>query len=207
MRSKPYIVGITGGSASGKTSFLHELAAAFSPESITVVSQDHYYHPREMQLKDDNGETNFDLPTSIDRQLFYDDIHALIQGVEVKKKEYTFNNPNKEPGIITLKPAPIMVLEGLFVFHYDEICDLCDLRLFIETDEEIAFKRRLHRDYHERGYSPESVTYQWKEHVMPSYKKYLLPLRSKADIIVVNNIHYKNGLEVVLNHLHAKVLV
>lgn len=207
MRGKPYIVGITGGSASGKTSFLHDLAAAFSPEQITVVSQDHYYHPREKQLKDANGETNFDLPTSINRALFYEDIHALIQGEEIQKQEYTFNNPLKKPGVITLKPAPIMVLEGLFVFHYDEICDLCDLRIFIEADESIAYQRRLHRDFHERGYSPESVAYQWKAHVMPSYRQYLLPLRSKADLVVMNNQHYKTGLEVVLNHLQSKVLV
>ncbi len=207
MRGKPYIIGITGGSASGKTSFLHDLASAFRSEQITVVSQDHYYHPREKQARDANGETNFDLPTSIDRELFYKDIHTLIQGVEVKKQEYTFNNPDKTPGILTLKPASIMVLEGLFVFHYDEICDLCDLRIFIEADESIAYQRRLNRDYHERGYSQESIAYQWKEHVLPSYRKYLLPLRSKADLVVINNQHYKKGLEVVLNHLHSKVLV
>jgi uridine kinase len=201
VNTKPYIVGIAGGSASGKTSFLRDLKEYISPELMTIVSQDNYYHPKEMQLKDENGEINFDLPTSIDREHFYSDMVSLIDKKSVSKTEYTFNNKEAESKLITLSPAPILIIEGLFIFHYEEIRDLLDLRVFLDVREDIKLRRRIKRDAIERGYCEETVRYQWDKHVTPSFKAYLRPYRDDANIIITNNYTYDKGLLVFTNHI------
>jgi len=198
---KPYIVGIAGGSASGKTSFLRDLKEYISTDLMTIVSQDNYYHPKEMQLRDENGEINFDLPTSINREQFHSDLVSLIENKSVSKKEYTFNNKEAEPQLITLSPAPVIIMEGLFIFHYEEIRNLLDLRVFLDVREDIKLQRRIKRDAVERGYCEETVRYQWDNHVMPSFKAYLRPYRDDANIIITNNYTYDKGLLVLANHL------
>lgn len=205
MSWEPYIVGIAGGSASGKTSFLRELKMKMPKGSVCIISQDNYYKPLEEQEKDENGQVNFDLPTSIDRRQFYDDLRKIRNGEELNIKEYTFNNKNKVPGRLVVKPAPIIVMEGLFIFHYEEIRKSLDLRVFIDAREHVKFERRLKRDQEERGYPEKEVRYQWENHVMPSYKKFLRPYRDDCHIIITNNSHYSKGLEVLVNHLKTRL--
>ena len=201
MSFKPYIIGIAGGSASGKTSFLRDLKGLIAKEHLAIISQDNYYHPKEKQFIDENGEINFDLPTSIDRELFHQDLVSLMANKTVQKKEYTFNNQEAEPKLIQLNPAPIIVMEGLFIFHYEEIRNLLDLRVFLDVREDIKLQRRIKRDAIERGYPEETVRYQWDNHVMPSFKAYLRPYRDDANIIITNNYTYDKGLLVLSNHL------
>jgi uridine kinase len=201
MNTRPYIVGISGGSASGKTSFLNQLKAELPFESVCVVSQDNYYRPREFQEKDENGQFNFDLPTSIDRGAFYTDMERLSAGESLSIKEYSFNNASRIAHSILLEPAPIIVMEGLFIFHYEEIRNELDLKVYIDARDEVKLQRRLKRDKDERGYPEDTVLYQWHNHVMPSYQRYLRPYRDDADIIITNNVSYKKGLTVLVNHL------
>ena len=202
---KPYLIGIAGGSSSGKTSFLNQLVELMPENSISVISQDNYYYPKEQQSLDENGKHNFDLPTSIDRTSFHTDINQLLQGKEVRKKEYTFNNPNAVPREIITPASPVVLVEGLFVFYYKEVLESLDLRVFIEADENVKLKRRLKRDFEERGYSEESVLYQWSNHVVPAYENFLLPFRHLADIIIMNNYSYQESLNILAYYLKSKV--
>jgi uridine kinase len=194
-------MGIAGGSASGKTSFLRELKEMMPEDSLCIVSQDNYYKPQEEQERDRQGQVNYDLPTSIDRASFHKDLMSLINGETIERTEYTFNNPNAEPKTVRMEPARIIVVEGLFVFHYTEIRNLLDLRIYLDVREDIKLQRRIQRDSVERGYPEQVVRYQWDNHVMPSYKKFLKPYRDEAHIIITNNISYTKGLEVLRNHL------
>jgi len=205
MSKKPYIVGIAGGSASGKTSFISDLKQKFNSKEITVVSQDNYYFPKEKQLVDENGKVNFDLPESIDRNTFYEDTLKLINNESIQITEYTFNVSPENEKSINIEPATILILEGLFVFHYKEIRDLIDLRIYIDVRDSIKLERRIKRDIKERGYPEADVKYQWDHHVMPSYKKYLRPFRDDAHVIITNNHHYTKGLEVLVDHLNTKL--
>src|SRR5688572_2826968 len=128
---KPYLVGITGGSASGKTTFLRKLINSFSPEDICLISQDNYYHPRESQLKDEKGVTNFDLPSSIDGLSYARDVFKISQGESFSRQEYTFNNPNIIPQNLVFKPAPVVIVEGIFVFYFEEVARQLDLKVYI----------------------------------------------------------------------------
>jgi uridine kinase len=201
MSQRPYIVGISGGSASGKTSFLKHLSEALPAGNLCIVSQDNYYRPKDQQLRDENGQINFDLPTSIDRQAFHADMQRLMRGESIRIKEYTFNNASREAQEVEMHPAQILVMEGLFIFHYAEIRDELDLKVYIDARDEIKLERRLKRDRDERGYEHDVVLYQWNNHVMPSYMQFLRPYRDEADIIVTNNSSYDLGLDVLKNHL------
>lgn len=202
---KPYIVGITGGSASGKTRFLNSLLDSFDKNDICLVSQDNYYLSRDQQPVDSNGVSNFDTPQSIDYKSFARDIATLSSGKEVTKTEYTFNNPNVTPKELVFKPAPILVVEGLFVFYYTEIVEQLDLKLFIDAKDYIKLKRRIIRDKEERGYDLDDVLYRYENHVAPTFEKYIEPFKHEADIIIPNNLHFDNALNVVVHYLNQIV--
>jgi uridine kinase len=202
---KPYLIGVTGGSASGKTSFLNELIQAFAEEEICLISQDHYYIPIDQQQLDDQGVENFDIPESIDRQGFYEDIRRIKAGEIVRREEYTFNNPKVSPEILEFKPAPIVIIEGLFVLYFKEIKDLLDLKIFVDAQSHIALKRRIIRDKEERGYDLDDVLYRFEHHVMPAFERYLRPNRKDADLIVPNDVHFGNALRVIEGFIRWKL--
>lgn len=203
--NKPHLIGITGGSASGKTMFLNDLMKSFSKEELCILSQDNYYRPREEQQIDENGVKNFDIPESIDHEAFARDVQKLKNGETVYRKEYTFNNPKVEPKDLIFKPAPIIVIEGIFVFHFKEVAELLDLKVFIDAKDFLMLKRRIIRDAQERGYDLEDVLYRFEHHVVPTYKKYIKPYKQNADIIIPNNKHFKNGMSVLSGYLKGKV--
>ncbi|RZL53108.1 MAG: uridine kinase, partial [Pedobacter sp.] len=130
---------------------------------------------------------NFDLPSTIDDEQFLIDIKKLIKGDVVYKKEYNFNNPLAVVKILEINPAPILIVEGLFILHFQQIAELLDLRIFIEADEYVALQRRIKRDGMERGYPEDDVMYKWENHVVPAYKEFLLPYKESCNKIVINN--------------------
>lgn len=184
---KPYVIGIAGSSGSGKTFFLKSFLNHFAASDITLISQDDYYIPANTKTQEENRLYNFDLPTAIDRQSFYNDIKDLFDGKTIHKEEYTFNNPEIKPKMLEIKPAPILIVEGLFIFHYTEVNDLLDYRIFLDANEDVALERRLKRDLLERGYDHDDVMYKWINHVVPSYNTYLLPYRETTDRVIINN--------------------
>jgi len=153
--NKPYIIGVTGGSGSGKTKFIKNLVNHFSNEQVCLISQDNYYQPRNTQPVDENGVLNFDVPESMDLEKMVIDIKNLLQGKTVILQEYTYNNPHL-PGNI-------------------------------QAMEHIMLSRRIIRDEQERGYDLDDVLYRYQHHVMPSFRKYILPYKAFCDIIVNNN--------------------
>lgn len=201
----PYIIGITGGSASGKTFFMKSLLDSFSREDICRISQDNYYRPIHEIPKDENGIENFDLPETIDHHLFAEHIAVLRAGREVRQKEYTFNNPLLTPEVLVFEPRPIIIVEGIFVFYFPEIARLIDLKVFVDAKEHVKIKRRIIRDNNERGYDLDDVLYRWEYHVAPTYDKFIAPLRSEADIIINNNSRFDVGLEVLTGFLRKKL--
>ncbi len=201
----PYIIGVTGGSGSGKTQFLNRLLDQFTPTQVCLVSQDNYYKSREEQPIDDNGIKNFDLPDSINFEEFKNDIIALKEGRAVSRLEYTFNNPNATPKQIELSPAPVMVVEGIFVLYDQEIAKVLDLKVFIEAKDYIKLKRRIIRDDKERGYDLDDVLYRYEHHVMPTYDKYIKPYKKDANIIIPNHTDFSEAMAVLSSFIQSKI--
>jgi uridine kinase len=203
--NKSFVVGISGGSGSGKTSFIRDLRTLFSEDKITFLSQDDYYKPRDQQHIDQNGIHNFDLPESIYFDQFENDLKSLISGNTVIRDEYTFNNKKAVAKKLIFKPAPIIVVEGLFVFHDPNIFHRMDLRIMIHATDIHKIIRRIKRDQIERNYPLEDVLYRYQYHVLPSYEKYINPYLNKVDIIINNNENYDLARDLVVAYLQ-KVL-
>ena len=204
---RAYTIGITGGSGSGKTFFLRGLSTQFAEDEICLLSQDNYYKPLHEQTRDDNGIENFDLPGAIDRKAFHDDVVRLRAGMDVQRKEYTFNNPKAEPNILTFKAAPLLVVEGLFVQYFEEMEKELDLKIFIEAKPHVKIARRIKRDQVERGYDINDVLYRYEFHVMPVYETLIEPLKHSSDLIVPNNSHSSRALSVLTEFLKSKLAV
>lgn len=184
---------------------MNKLLTSFAPENVCLISQDNYYKPRELQTRDRNGIVNFDLPSCIDDEAYAHDILKVSQGETVYRTEYTFNNPNVVPKQLEFRPAPIVVVEGIFVFYFEEIAKLLDLKVYIDAKEYIKLQRRIVRDRIERGYDLDDVLYRYTNHVAPTYEKYIKPYKNDADIIIPNNNHFEKGLEVIITFLNAKI--
>lgn len=194
MEAKPLIVGIAGGSGAGKTTFLHALQKELGKGNMTVFSLDNYYLPADKQKVDENGETNFDLPTAIDRARYFQDLCALEAGRNVEVVEYDFNNEDADPKVLRIPSAPVIVTEGLFVFEYEEVFAAMDLRILLDVDADIRLQRRIQRDGVERGYDEADVRYRWKHHVLPAEATCLEPFRDRCDLVVDNNDNFEFGL-------------
>jgi len=204
-KERPYLIGISGGSGSGKTRIIRELRNVFGEDQLCILSQDEYYRPREEQVWDNAGYQNFDLPQSIDHTVFSRDIAMLVDGREVVKEQYVFNNPNVEPVMLNFRPAPVLVIEGLFVFCFEEIRNLLDLKIFIDAEDVIKLKRRIIRDAGERNYPLEDVLHRYEHHVLPAYRAYIEPFRNAADIIINNHTTYQVGLGVIEAVIHHQL--
>lgn len=202
---KPYTIGITGGSGSGKTFFINTLASRFQPGEVCLISQDHYYKALDLQIIDEKGVHNFDLPTAIERERFHEHILQLKAGKSVSIKEYTFNNASAEPKVLTFHPAPILIIEGLFVQYFEEVANELDLKIFIEAKDYLKLSRRIRRDNDERGYDFHDVLYRFQHHVMPVYETLIKPLKHHTDLIIPNNHNFERALDLLTLALKSKL--
>lgn len=199
------IIGICGGSGSGKTTLLRRLATHFEHVRPTVFSMDNYYLPIEQQLCDENGEVNFDLPSALDRERLFTDLHSLKKGETIEVKEYHFNAPPNKNVLITLEPSPVIIVEGLFLFHYEEVRELIDFSVFMDVDPQIQLDRRLYRDQETRGYSREAILYQWDNHVIPCFEQFLMPYAPHADFHFRNDHQADLEFDRLLESLSPKI--
>lgn len=202
---KPYLVGITGGSGSGKTTFINSLLASMPADSVALLSQDNYYKSIEQQSKDDNKIENFDIPTSLDLEKFYQDVLQLRDGHSLEIKEYTFNKSDVEPRIFKIPSAPVVLLEGIYALHYPALYEIIDLKVFIDAEDHHRRNRRIHRDAVERGYDQDDVLYRLSNHHQPAFEKYILPHRQNADLVIPNNHGFDKGLEMLSVFLQSKI--
>lgn len=199
--TKPYIIGICGGSASGKTFLLNQLIGHYKKGDITLVSQDNYYKDLADQYVTEEGLVNFDHPDSVLLNELYEDVKKLINGRSIERMEYTFNNKSSSPKLLHFYPTQVIILEGLFIYYSDKLANLIDLKIFIEAEEHIKLSRRLRRDHTERGYSIESILRDYEKFVAPMYHQYVAPMKNKCDLIIPNNKHMYKAVKVLANHI------
>lgn len=203
--TKTFLVGVSGGSGSGKTTFINHLKDTFSSDQVCFISQDDYYKPREEQKKDEEGIINYDLPGSINKKEFRKDLEKLMAGETVERPEYTFNNDEAESKMLVFQPAPIIIVEGIFIYHYKKVKRLLDLKVFVHAKENLKVIRRIKRDQIERNYPIDDVLYRYENHVMPTFEQYIEPYINQCDLVINNNDDFDMGLEVVTGFLKNKL--
>jgi len=186
---KPFVIGICGGSGSGKTTLLKKLSNFYGHAEVSVLTMDNYYLPIEEQIKDENGVVNFDLPSALNETQLCSDLEQIVNGNTIEVKEYFFNSPPNKNVLLSILPKKIIIVEGLFVFHYPKVISLIDFSIFVEVDASTQLDRRIYRDQDSRGYSQQDIIYQWNNHVIPCYENYILPYKFDADFVYRNDIN------------------
>lgn len=199
------IIGICGGSGSGKTTLLKRLCSHFDDLQPSVFSMDNYYLPIDQQQLDDNGIHNFDLPTALNREKLVKDLQELISGSSIVVKEYHFNAPPDKNVLITIDPSELIIVEGLFLYYFEEVRKMLDYSVFIKVDAEVQLDRRLYRDQESRGYSREAILYQWENHVKPCYQNYLLPFEEQADFRFRNDANADEDFQKLTHEIGTKM--
>ena len=189
MKKKPFVVGICGGSGAGKTTLLRRLSESFGGVTPSVFSMDNYYHPIEMQAIDQNGKVNFDLPGALDQGKLETDLHELVSGNPIEVKEYFFNAPPNKNVLLTIQPSEVVIVEGLFLFHYEKVFEKLDFSIFVDVDHQTQLDRRIYRDQETRGYKRSEIIYQWDNHVMPCYQNFIEPYINQAHFVFRNDQH------------------
>ena len=198
---RPFVIGICGGSGSGKTTLLKKLSNFYGQEEVSILTMDNYYFPIEEQQKDENGIVNFDLPTALNEKKLSEDLQELVNGNTIEVKEYFFNSPPDKNVLLSVISKEIIIVEGLFIFHYPKVRALIDFSVFVEVDASVQLDRRIYRDQDSRGYSQQEIIYQWNEHVTPCYNNYILPYKPKADILYRNDFNSEEDFLSLTNKL------
>ncbi|MEM6630622.1 MAG: uridine kinase [Bacteroidota bacterium] len=203
----PYIVGIGGGSGSGKTYLLNQLAQRFSPDLLSIISQDNYYKSESdcEFLRDEEGVINYDHPDSVDLDRLVEDIVKLQAGVSIQVKEYIFHASNKEAQTLTFHPTPLILVEGIFTLCHPPLTNLFSLTLFLDAMEEVRLERRLTRDLRERGYDRTQIMEMYEKYVSPMYQQFVEPMKLESDLIIPNNKDMGKAVEVITHHLEKAV--
>ena len=178
------IIGICGGTGSGKTTIARKIVEAVGRENVVLVEQDSYYRNLADMPLDERHQANFDHPDSIDSDMLVNHIRRLKQGLEVEMPLYDFKTHTRSDRIEIINPKPVVIVEGILIFAETRVLDMLDVRVFVDTPDDIRFIRRLQRDIAERGRTVDSVIGQYYRTVRPMHHEFVEPSKRNADIIV-----------------------
>ncbi len=187
---KPFVIGVAGGSGSGKSTVTRQVLAAIGPEKVAVVMQDDYYRDQSHMAPEDRRKQNYDHPDAFDWPLMTQHLAALRKGEAIAMPVYDFAADNRSSDTIAVKPAPVIVVEGLFALYDTKLRNMMSLKIYVDTASDVRFIRRLQRDISERGRSTESVVQQYLDTVRPMHKQFIEPTKRNADVILP---HGANG--------------
>jgi uridine kinase len=180
---QPFIIGVAGGSGSGKSTVSQQVLSAFGADMVSVVMQDDYYSDQTHLTPEVRREQNYDHPNAFEWPLLVQHVEALRNGQSIEMPEYDFTLHNRSNRTISVKPAPVIVIEGLFALYDEALRDMMSLKIFVDTASDVRFIRRMQRDITERGRSVDSVVGQYMETVRPMHKQFIEPTKRNADII------------------------
>jgi uridine kinase len=181
---QPILIGITGGTGSGKTTIANEIFRKFDKNCITMIEQDSYYKDQSDLSHEERIKTNYDHPDAFDTELLVSHLKQLINGKSVEKPIYDFSIHNRKKETITLEPREIIIVEGIMILDSKEIRDLLDIKIYVDTDADVRIIRRLIRDLDERGRTVNSVIEQYLNVVRPMHMQFIEPTKRYADIII-----------------------
>ena len=198
------VVGIAGGTGSGKTTITRKLVRQLGPD-VSVISYDNYYKAHHDMPFEDRCRLNYDHPDSFDTELFLRDIRALKVGKAVQCPVYDYTIHDRSDDTIPIKPARVIIAEGILIFASPEICREMDIKIFVDTDADVRIIRRIMRDVRDRGRSLDSVVNQYLTTVKPMHEQFVEPSKRRADIIIPEGGHNPVAFEMVLERIRAHI--
>lgn len=202
---QPILVGVAGGSGSGKTTVARRITKAFDSASVVHMDMDSYYKDLMHLTLPERRKVNFDHPDAFDTELFTAHLSALKSNLPIAKPVYDFTRSTRSEQVVQLTPAPVVVVEGIMVLAVPEVRALLDAKIFVATDDDIRFIRRLERDVTERGRSLESIIEQYTKTVRPMHHAFVEPSKRHADIIIPRGGKNEVAIGMVISDLNARI--
>jgi uridine kinase len=201
---KPILIGIAGGSASGKSSIAQRLKNEYSlTNSVVIIRQDDYYKDQSHLTMEERVKTNYDHPLAFDNELLIQHLNALMNGETIEKPTYDYTVHNRSEVTETIKPCDVIVLEGLFVLESESLRDLLDMKIFVDTDADIRFIRRMVRDVKERGRSLDSVVSQYTTTVRVMHDLFIEPSKRYANLIIPEGGHNEVAIDLLTTKINS----
>ncbi|MEY4063995.1 MAG: hypothetical protein RIR26_203 [Pseudomonadota bacterium] len=195
LQRKPVVVGVSGGSGSGKTTFCRELVAAMGPEAVQHIKQDNYYRDLSHLTSAERDAVNFDHPQALEFSLLSDHLECLSSGQEVEVPEYDFATHTRRPQTSCLQARPVILIEGILIFSQPEILDRLSYSIFVDAPEHVRLERRIRRDIEERGRTAESVRAQFFATVAPMHDIFVEPSKHQAQWVISGEHPFAEFLE------------
>lgn len=183
---KPFVIGVAGGSGSGKTTVVRHIIERVGPLNLTLIQHDSYYRDMQDISFDERVKQNFDHPASLETDLMVSHLKSLLQGHSVDIPVYDFSAHVRADYVLKATPRPVILVDGILIFFEKELRDLMDMRIFVDTDADVRLLRRLKRDLIERGRTIDSVIGQYESFVRPMHLEFVEPTKRYADIIIPN---------------------
>ncbi len=204
MSEKIYVLGVAGGSASGKTTIINKLQDYFG-EDIAVISHDAYYKAHPEMTFEERSHLNYDHPDSFESDRMAEDVRKLIKGNAIEMPVYDYVNHNRSTETVRVEPKNVIVMEGILILENKELRDLMDIKIFVDTDADERLMRRIQRDMIERGRSIESIITQYSETVKPMHEEFVEPSKKHADIIIPRGGENAAGLDMLITYMNKKL--
>lgn len=194
------VIGIAGGTGSGKTTITRRILQRFGSD-VSVIYHDNYYKQHHDMCYEERAKLNYDHPNAFDTERLVEDIKKLKNGEEVRCPVYDYTIHDRSQKTVLIKPSKVVVIEGILIFQSKELCDLMDIKIFVDTDADVRIIRRIVRDVRDRGRSLESIVNQYLTTVKPMHEQFVEPSKRKADIIIPEGGHNQVALEMVLQRV------
>ncbi|OCA91199.1 uridine kinase [Bacillus sp. FJAT-27225] len=203
MDRKPVVIGVAGGSGSGKTSVTKAIFDSFKGHSILMIEQDYYYKDQSHLPFEERLKTNYDHPLAFDNDLLIEHVETLLDRKPVDKPVYDYSLHTRSSQVVHVEPKDVIILEGILILEDERLRNLMDIKLYVDTDADIRILRRLQRDIKERGRTVESVIEQYVNVVRPMHNQFVEPTKRYADVIIPEGGHNYVAIDLMVTKIQT----
>ena len=199
------LIGIAGGSGSGKTTLANKLVECFGSDEVSILRHDKYYKRHDDITYEERTRLNYDHPDAFDTELLSEHIRMLKSGQPVQMPVYDYTVHNRSDEVVEVLPSPVIVLEGILIFAEKTLCDLMDIKVFVDTDADVRILRRILRDVKQRGRSLDSVVNQYLSTVKPMHEQFVEPSKRQADVIIPDGGYNRVALDMLIQRVRYQL--
>ena len=204
MADKILVIGIAGGSGSGKTTLMKNLVKRFG-DNVAVLSHDNYYKAHDELPFEQRSKLNYDHPDAFDTEMMIEHLGILKSGRPIECPVYDYTVHNRSSEVTIVEPRKVIIVEGILIFESKALCDLMDIKIFVDTDDDVRLIRRIRRDVAKRGRSLDSVLNQYLDTVKPMHEQFVVPSKKNADLIVLEGGKNLVALEMIMSQIQAHI--
>lgn len=199
------IIGIAGGTGSGKTTVVKNIAKALPPHCVAVVPVDSYYNDTTNMTPEERKAINFDHPDAFDWKLLTEHVKKLKSGEAIEQPTYSYIESNRQKETIHVEPKPVIIIEGIMALHSKKLRDIMDLKIFVDTDSDVRLIRNIRRDVVERGRTVEMVLDRYEKVLKPMHEQFIEPTKQFADLIIPSGGENKTGIHILKTYIEGIV--